>query len=299
MNLKSQILSAALGAAALFGCPLHAAVYVGSAYESFDYSAGLLASLNGGEGFNANGDGSPNTTSWGSSTVVSVVDGNLTYGSFFSASQGNMMSIPAAGGSISRSLGQTIDTGTFYFSYLTRRTTDTERTVNVAFFNSASSERFAIGQFGTGNYGGGDGRFQISPLNNVDNVVNAGVPVEYGTNVTHLVIGRVEFDTNGANDRITIWIDPSDSDLANALTNGIDVLTPYISIETFDVGNIASFRPFTGGPTTSPVAHAGAAADFDEFRFGSTFSQVIPVPEPGSVALGAIGALGLAFRRRR
>ena len=73
-----------------------------------------------------------------------------------------MMSIPSGGGQITRSLGQTVDSGTFFFSYLTRRTTDTERTVNVAFFNSSSSERFAVGQFGTGSYTDGDGRYVVA-----------------------------------------------------------------------------------------------------------------------------------------
>jgi len=40
----------------------------------------------------------------------------------------------------------------------------------------------------------------------------------------------------------------------------------------------------------------------DEFRFGTTFDSVTPIPEPGSlvlVAVGLIAALGLRSRRRR
>lgn len=297
MNSKTpNPLVVCAAAVALAASPLHAAVYAGQAYEPFDYPAGSLSGLNGGSGFNTGGDGSANTTSWGTSTAVAIVEGGLTYGAVFPAAEGNMMSIPAGGGQITRSLGQTVDSGTFFFSYLTRRTTDTERTVNVAFFNSSNSERFAVGQFGTGSYTDGDGRFQVSPLNTIGNVISPANPIVYGTNVTHLVIGRVEFDANGVNERLTIWIDPSDGDLTNAWTNGIDVLTPYISVDNFDIGNIAAFRPFTGGPA---APHAGAGAEFDEFRFGSSFQQIVPIPEPASALLGALGAIGLAGRRRR
>ncbi len=306
-TLPAFMVSAA--AFAISAAPLSAAVYFGSAYEPFDYAPGTLAGQNGGSGFNASGDGSAaNTSSWTASAAgASVTAGSLTYGGLYPASEGNKGSLVSSGSNADfrRPLEQTVNEGSFYFSYLTRRTAATERTVNVAFFTAATggSEVFAIGQFGTGTYAAGDNRFQVSPHNTGSNYLAPASAIEYGLNQVHLVIGRLDFDVaGGATDRLTIWVDPTDGDLLNAWANGIDALTPYLTVD-FDgsagfgnISGIAAFRPFVGGTVTG---HTAAAADFDEFRFGSTFQQVVPIPEPGSTLLGLLGVCGFIGRRRR
>jgi len=37
---------------------------------------------------------------------------------------------------------------------------------------------------------------------------------------------------------------------------------------------------------------------YDEIRFGATFADVSPVPEPSAALLGALGVLALLRRRR-
>jgi hypothetical protein len=51
-----------------------------------------------------------------------------------------------------------------------------------------------------------------------------------------------------------------------------------------------SILAFTGGPSN---------AKFDEIRFGKTFADVSPIPEPSTYALLAAGLGALVWLRRR
>ncbi len=116
-----------------------AAAYVGSAYEPFNYTVGsnlvIASNFNGGTGWNATGTSAANaaTGAWGDTTALPAVGGSdaaktittpsLTYSvSGYPASTGNKTTIDgtSATNNVSRNIGQTVDTGTFYFSYLSK-----------------------------------------------------------------------------------------------------------------------------------------------------------------------------------
>lgn len=325
-SLRAASLLALLGSSSAF-----AAAYVGAAYEGFDYTAGTTmdATFGTGTGWNATGDALlPNTTNWGSAAPYNasgnrvITTGGLTSPNIGSpANIGNSVLISGAG-QVGRTLGQTVDSGTFYFSYLTKKTSAELRTVNFAFFNG-TSERLTIGQIasnlntrdkdGTWLAGAGANLGNISILisnapnspeapgaqspstqSSLNGVYLADTPVSYALNQTFLVVGKVEFNINSTVvDAITLYLNPGN------LTNESS-LTPYMYLDHVDIGGITGFRMFAGATNGGFNA---SAAQFDEIRFGTNYLAVTgaAVPEPSAFAALA-GLAGLAFaatRRRR
>lgn len=288
-----------------------AAVISGSMYEGFEYPDTTQfvsgGTLNGGLGWNATGDLGPNaaTANWGA--VLTAGTGPFktatTPGLSFAAtgylpSAGNKLTMDASSAvqNVGRNLGgQTIDSGTTYFSLLMSKNNDTIRTINWAFFN-AGSERFAIGQIGAtaGNSGG-----NITMLMNNSNpggLLTPSSPIAMGIGQTHLLIGRIDWNASG-NETVTLWVDPG-----NVTSEGA-AGSAYLSTSGFELTALTAVRPFVGnsasvGGNTVP----GASANFDEFRLGGTWESVtsLVVPEPTSAVLLGLGAASvLAFGRRR
>lgn len=292
-------LRTAAALAVLGSSPAFAAAYVGSAYEGFDYTAGLTMdgiSFGTGTGFNATGaTGEANTTLWGSATPYNangnriIANGSLTSPNVASpASVGNSVLVSGSG-QIGRTLGQTVDSGTFYFSYLTQKTVDQVRTVNFSFFNG-TSERLAVGQTANntstrdidgvwqagananlGNFGILLSNVVNSPVTAVtdpasyNGVYLANTPISYAVGQTFLVVGKIEFNKDStANDVISLYLNPSDlSDESS--------LVPYMYIDHADIGAITGFRVFAGATSGAFTASAG---QFDEIRFGTTYASV-------------------------
>jgi len=294
---------------------LHAAAINGSMHESFDYVDGTQfispSTMNGGQGWNLSGDLDANaaTANWGA--VLSA--GNPLYrtatlpGLTYSATgylpaSGSRLTLDAATPNqtqnVGRSLGgQTIDSGTTYFSLLMSRNNDTIRTINWAFFNG-TTERFAIGQIGAtaGNSGG-----NITMLMNNQNpagLLTPANPIAMGIGQTHLLIGRIDWNATGF-ETVSLWVDPTD------VTSEGAAGATYLSTSAFELTALTGVRPFVGnsasvGGNTVP----GASANFDEFRLGGSWESVTSlavVPEPATGALLGLGAMSLilAFRRQR
>lgn len=94
----------------------------------------------------------------------------------------------------------------------------------------------------------------------------------------NLIVFRYQF--NGASDdTFSVWLNPtSASDTASI---------------TATQANFVLNQPLLRS------VNANGNLVFDEVRFGTTFADVVPVPEPSTVALFGLGALGLAALRRR
>lgn len=277
-----------------------AAVMVGRAYEPFSYPSSpspanrIVAAnnLNGGWGWNAGGDILPNapTSNWDNSTVLPAGTGSaagrlvaspsLAYAATgYPASVGNKASLDGTGGnSVTHSIGQLIDSGTFYFSYLTKLNNSTMRTANLAFFGPANGiagtpgntpERFAVGQIGNATSSGTTSGNIGLLMNNANptGVINAVSPIAYGASVPHLVVGRVDFNASG-NDTVTLYIDPTDMTSEPA--------TPYIQTSSFEVAPFNSFRMFAGAAATiNGVLNPAPLVEFDEIRIGRSWSDMI------------------------
>lgn len=332
---------------------LQAASYQGSAYDGFsDYAIGNIVgpTLSGGTGWNATGTSDPNLALWGeirSGNQATVITGThsfkllgaasntlperqqivagLNYPGLLTSDNALQVSGGATGasGTVGRSLGQMVDSGTFYFSYLTQKTTATNRTTSFQLFgvNNADNEtiapveRLSFGQVAsntnilspiTGTVDAGlasqanQGNFALymsgaltsGSLYKANGIFANDNPVSFAVDTTYLIVGKIEFDVNGVDDRVTMYINPTSlSDESQ--------LTPYMVIDGLNVGKIAGFRVFAGSTASG---FDFATAQYDEIRFGSTYSSVLSaIPEPSSFAAMA-GLAGLAFaglRRRR
>jgi hypothetical protein len=266
MNPLRTILTA-MAIVAFFDRAVIAAAINGGAFDPFDYPSSpspanqIIAAnnLNGGFGWNAGGDSSPNaaTANWenaatlpaptGATASRTISAGSLSYPAVgYPASTGNRATLVGSGGtnnSVARSLGQLVDSGTFYFSYLTKRNEDTMRTTSLAFFGPANGiagtpgnqpERFAIGQIGTPTAGSGSTFGDIGALmNNVNtsttnNILYGANPVAYGTGVTHLIAGRIDFNPTGP-DTLRLYVDPQNVTAEPA--------TPYIQSNAYELSS--------------------------------------------------------------
>ena len=291
----------------------HAAAIVGSMQEAFDYpdtTQFAPTTLNGGQGWNATGTTAPNDAgaNWG----VILTAGNASFrtatapGLSYSAisylpASGNKLTLDAATPNQTQNIGrplggQTIDTGSTYFSLLMSKNNDTIRTMNWAFFNG-TSERFAVGMIGAtaGNTAGNIGLLMNN--SNPGGLVQSGTPIAMGIGITHLLIGRIDWNPGGF-ETVSLWVDPSD------VTTETAAGTIYASTSAFELTGITGIRPFVGASATvGGNTVPGTSANFDEFRIGGTWESVTslpvaPVPEPTTWALLGLG-LGVFFLLRR
>jgi hypothetical protein len=343
LSTSSARVAALAAIASVFAASQYAsaAPVQGGAYEPFDYANGTQLivgnNLNGGAGWNATGDvNAPNaaTSRWADPTALPAAGGSgpakqvFTPGLNYSAlgyptTTGGKATIdarivsPAAPAgqtnNVSRHMGQLVDSGPFYFSYLTDKNNDTMRTTTLTFFGPANGvagtpgnqpERLAIGQIGTGTatnamHNGNLGLY----FNNAQpgGVVSAANPIPYGVDVTHLIIGKVDWNPLG-NETVTLWVDPLN------VTSEAAAGTPYLVNSNFELTSFNSIRLFAGNEAAAvgaPHNHAvkpPVSADFDEIRFGSSWDAAITtnvVPEPATLLLPLAGLALLSTRRRR
>ena len=290
-----------------------AAAIVGSMQESFsDYTVGTAfttitppsTSQNGGSGWNTTGSSAiANDTgaSWGainnnSGVLKTITSPGLTFTSTgYTDGTGNKLTLDAnstnATQNIGRPLGgQTIDTGTTYFSFLMSKNTDTTRTCNFGFFNG-TTERFSVGQIGaTAGTSNGTIALLMNNSNPAGLIVNTTNPVTMGVGTTHLILGRIDWNASG-NETVSIWVDLPDVSTEPSLASA------YLTTSGFELTAITNVRPFTGNTSG---ALTGVSANFDEVRVGDTWTSVVaPVPEPTSIALACVGGLGLLLAARR
>ncbi len=100
-----------------------------------------------------------------------------------------------------------------------------------------------------------------------------------------LVIGRMQWNADsGLNDSLTIWTRALD-DISTAPTTGGATRSALILQGQLDTITFAQ-------------RNSGGIQTYDEIRFGASFADVSPIPEPSVALLGALGVLGLLRRRR-
>jgi len=117
----------------------------------------------------------------------------------------------------------------------------------------------------------------------------------YAFDTTYLLVGKIEDHSNwsGSNDRVTMWLNPSDNVEANNAAL-LDVEVGFNGLFPSD-SNITEFALQAG------TQDAGDTVQFDQLRIGTEFSDVVAIPEPSTIAL--LGLAGLAtimgLRRRK
>jgi hypothetical protein len=266
---------------------------------------------NSGQGWNVNGttdvnnSGSPwgTVTALNSGTARTATSPGLTSTAIgYLNGTGNKLTLDATisgttGQNIGRTLGgQSIDSGITYFSLLmSRNSVDNFRTQNIAFFND-TNERFAVGQIGAAaGTSGGNITLLMNNSNPAGLIVPAN-PIAMGNGITHLIVGRIDWNAAG-NETVAIWVDP-----ANVTTEAAAGAV-YASTNGFELTNLTRVRPFVGANVTGPPVFSAVSGNYDEIRLGGTWesvtSQPVPVPEPATLVIAAIGVVGLITGRRR
>jgi PEP-CTERM motif len=302
----------ALFAALIAGSPQMASAgpAAGSMQEPFaDYGEVSFSNItppsgsqNGGGGWNLTGTPTAHSlnASWGATLNAGVLRSVTSPGLEYTATgylpgSGNKLTLDAASTNVTQNIGrrlgdQVIDSGTTFFSFLvSRNTPDTIRTINLAFFND-TNERFAIGQIGAaaGNTNGNIG-FLMNNSNPAGLVVGA-TPIAMGTGVTHLIVGRIDWDA-AANETVSMWVDPTN------VTSQAVAGAPYASTNGFELIALTRIRPFVGN---TAGGFNGVSANFDEIRIGDSWESVtsVLVPEPGAMTVIGMGLIGLLSARR-
>src|SRR6478736_1457823 len=242
----------------------HAAV---SAYEPFNYTAGTLANNtpSTGTGFSGN---------WSVSAFPQIVNTVLTYPGLTAVNRAYQHA--AAGAQTTVGLTSSLSSGTKYISYLFKGSGNSGGDTVGVFFkgnnatslfagfrvpNSASLTGFGLGTVNSTTLGG------ATALGSAININNTA---------THFIVIKVDFDTAGALDTVSLWIDPP----ANASVPGV---AANVVNSTFDVGTIGAFGiNITGG--YNPI--------LDEIRVGDTYGDVTAYVPPPAAPTGLVATPG-------
>ena len=264
-NLSAAI---ALSVALLWSSPsAHAALI---AYEGFDITSGSINGLAGTGGGTATWTSGTwnNTDNVWSAKATGLSYSNLvtTPGGGFSSGPGNQQTF--------RQLGAQSATGTYWLGYLFNRTTGGGGdSLGLSFYDGASESTF-VGQAGNSNFG-----FN-APFGNFTSTE----PIVSGNTVFLLARYVMDGNTSGQTSTAHYWINPNISSQpsdASAVNGTGGTLFRAFSLSQIRLGSF------------------GSQGDFDEIRIGTTFADVSPIPEPSTVALLGLGALGLLAMRRR
>ncbi len=222
-------------------------------YEPFNYST----AINNGDPTTASGF----TGNWTVNGTASIVAG-LTYPGLPTANS----ALSQNGGRDQVSLNTPLSSGTKFISFLFNQPADNGANYNGIFLpGSGATSLFAGYVFagtGTGGtYGLGSVATASASGTGGTTLVQYGgagaTPISYNTN--HLIVLEIDFNTSGANDTVSLWIDPP------AGTNSPGV-SATLTTSAYDVGTISGIGFNLQG---------GGVDKFDEVRVGNTYAQVV------------------------
>ena len=286
-----------LSAAVLLACAAPRAGAVLILGDDFNYTDGTAVSggtLNG----NAAGAADSFSTAW-------TAGAN---GGTMAASGGALLLTPTSGiTAANRSFGTTLGametaTGstTLWMGYTADITTVGDRVFGLALLNGGTQVLFAgKGSPGNGtltdagaaqNYGGA--QFETASTTVTSGGRASISSVSPAANTPYEILTKIDF----TNSLITFYAVPLGSLPADpsSLTGGVTLSASSVNFTTLAGANGVTLQAgfLSSGQTTS-------IGTYDSFRLGTTYSDVVPVPEPSAAALAALGFGLLAWRAAR
>lgn len=186
--------------------------------------------------------------------------------------------------------GFTNPDGTFYMSYLGNYGTGTLHHRVLEMWDGTMGDGDRNLQLGYSEFTGVQGPNHEMALSVHDSANNTNTTIPLSENLiyandgmTHHIVLRFDLSNSG-NDRIRAYLDP--------MTNTEPVVASAdISVGEFLADRMGTITTFVFGPSTAP--------SFDELRVGSTFFDVRCVPEPATLSLLGLSAIGILFFGRR
>ena len=224
------------------------AAFIG-VYEPFDYSTGSFS-----DGTPATGSGL--SGSWTCGSPGTVVSG-LTYPDLPVADN----ALSSGGGRQFATLADPLSSGTKWISFLYKiGAGNPGATINGVYFpNGGTGLWFG---FGLSPYSSTEGQLGLGSMDTMGTTAMGASTLEllglgtYGN--TYLVVMKIDFDTSGNNDTVTVYLNP----VANQETPGVPAAGTHSG---FDVGTIS-------GVGLNVVA---ATVTVDEIRTGNTYAEAI------------------------
>ncbi|MDB6017825.1 MAG: Fibronectin type domain protein [Pedosphaera sp.] len=242
-----------------------------NAYEPFNYTTLR-------NGTNATGTGFTGNWTCGASPTIAT---GLTYPALSVAN-----SALSSGSSRQLvSLSSAISSGTKYISFLYTASGNMGGNIDGVFFPNGNTTCLWFG-FGLGPFSGTQGQLGLGSMTTAGTAAVGATSLKqvglgnYAS--TYLIVLKIDFDTSGANDTVTVYTNP----VANATAPGV---TAAGTLSTYDVGAISGIGLNVQG---------GATITVDEIRVGDTYGDVVGfVPPPsaptGLTATPFVNAVGL------
>ena len=236
-------------------------------YEPFDYSTGSLSDGTAATGIGLSGN-------WTCGTAGTVVSG-LSYPDLPVVDN----ALSSSGGRQFATLASPLSSGTKWISFLYKiGAGDPGATINGVYFpNGGTGLWFG---FGLSPYSASQGQLGLGSMNTTGTSATGATSLThlglgtYGT--TYLVVMKIEFNTSGDNDTVTVYLNP----VANQQTPGVAAAG---TVSSFDVGTIS-------GVGLNVVA---ATTTIDEIRTGDTYGEAVnAVTAPPNAPTGLNATVG-------
>ena len=254
-----------------------------NAYEPFDYSL-TNAFINGRV---STATGFSNNTAIGfSGNWTCGVSGTIVAGMTYSGLPVTNNAFASASGRQLESFAGPMSNGTAYVSFLLKASGNMGGNIDGVYFpNGGTGLFFGFGMApNSGTQGGmGIGSINTAGTAALGTIASLGSSFQgiYGT--TYLIVLKIDFNTSGANDTVTVYINPT----ANAVAPGV---AATYTVSSFDVGSITGIGLNVQG---------GATITVDEIRRGSTYGEVVgynpPATPTGLAAFAGINSVALSW----